>query len=96
MEEMMQVLDKSKINEMLGELKGWKFQNNQIGKEYELRDFNAALGFVNKVGERAEQMDHHPDIFIHDWNKVRITVSTHSAGGVTENDFKLAKKIENI
>ena len=92
----MQVLDKSKIIEKLVSLKGWTFQNNQIGKEYELKDFKEALGFVNKIGERAEQMDHHPDIFIHDWNKVRITVSTHSAGGVTENDFKLAERIENI
>ncbi len=92
----MQVLDKSKIIEKLVNLKGWTFQNNQISKEYELKDFKEALGFVNKIGERAEQMDHHPDIFIHDWNKVRITVSTHSAGGVTENDFKLAERIENI
>lgn len=92
----MQVLDISKINEMLGKLNGWKFQNNQIGRDYELNDFKAAILFVNKVGEIAEQMDHHPDIFIHGWNKVRITVSTHSAGGVTENDFKLAHKIEDI
>lgn len=92
----MQVLAESEIKEKLGKLKGWEYLNNQIGKEYELKDFKEALGFVNKVGERAEQMDHHPEIFMHDWNKVRITVSTHSAGGVTENDFKLAEKIENI
>jgi 4a-hydroxytetrahydrobiopterin dehydratase len=93
---MMQVLEKSKINEKIAGLKGWEYKNNQIGKEYELKDFKEALGFVNKVGDRAEEMDHHPDIFLHDWNKVRITVSTHSAGGVTENDFKLAEKIEKI
>ncbi|HEY6907702.1 MAG TPA: 4a-hydroxytetrahydrobiopterin dehydratase [Ignavibacteriaceae bacterium] len=93
---MMQVLDISKINEKLGKLNGWKYQNDQIGRDYELKNFKEALSFVNKVGEIAEQMDHHPDIFIHGWNKVRITVSTHSAGGVTENDFKLAHKIEDI
>lgn len=92
----MQVLDISKINEKLGKLNGWKYQNDQIGRDYELKNFKEALSFVNKVGEIAEQMDHHPDIFIHGWNKVRITVSTHSAGGVTENDFKLAHKIEDI
>jgi 4a-hydroxytetrahydrobiopterin dehydratase len=92
----MQVLDISKINEMLGKLNGWKYQNDQIGRDYEFKDFKEALVFVNKVGEKAEQMDHHPDIFMHSWNKVRITVSTHSAGGVTENDFKLAQMIENI
>jgi 4a-hydroxytetrahydrobiopterin dehydratase len=96
MEAMMQVLNESKIIEKLGTLEGWEYRDKQIGKEYELKDFKEALGFVNKVGERAEQMDHHPDIFLHNWNKVKITVSTHSAGGVTENDFKLAEKIENI
>jgi 4a-hydroxytetrahydrobiopterin dehydratase len=96
MEARMQALDQSKINEKLGNLQGWEFQNNSINKEYELKDFKEALGFVNKVGDEAEQMDHHPDIFLHDWNKVKITVSTHSAGGVTDNDFQLAQKIENI
>jgi 4a-hydroxytetrahydrobiopterin dehydratase len=93
---MMQVFEESKIKEKIGSLKGWEYNNKQIGKEYELKDFKEALSFVNKVGDRAEEMDHHPDIFLHDWNKVKITVSTHSAGGVTENDFKLAEKIENI
>lgn len=92
----MKILNDSQIKEKLSGLKGWEFKNNQIGKEYELKDFKEALGFVNKVGERAEEMDHHPDIFLHDWNKVKITVSTHSAGGITENDFKLAGKIETI
>jgi 4a-hydroxytetrahydrobiopterin dehydratase len=93
---MMQVLEEAKINEKINSLKGWEYKNKQIGKEYELKDFKEALSFVNKIGDRAEEMDHHPDIFLHDWNKVKITVSTHSAGGVTENDFKLAEKIENI
>jgi len=92
----MKVLNKSQIDEKLAGLKGWEFKNDQIGKEYELKDFKEALGFVNRIGEKAEEMDHHPDIFLHSWNKVKITVSTHSTGGVTENDFKLAEKIENI
>ncbi len=92
----MQVLDQSVINEKIGNLKGWQFHDNRIWKEYQLKDFKEALEFVNKVGDRAEEMDHHPDIYLHDWNKVTISVSTHSAGGVTNNDFKLAEKIENI
>lgn len=92
----MKVLDQSEIDQKLSALKGWEFKNNLIGKEYELKDFKEALGFVNRVGDKAEQMDHHPDIFLHDWNKVKITVSTHSAGGITENDFKLAEMIEKI
>ena len=92
----MKVLNENEIGSRLKELAGWEFGDNRIGKEFELKDFRSALAFVNKVGEEAEQMDHHPDIFLHSWNKVKITVSTHSAGGVTENDFKLAGKIENL
>jgi len=91
----MKVLDEKEIHTKLKEIIGWEFNNNQIGKEFEMKDFKSALQFVNKVGEEAENMDHHPDIFLHSWNKVKITVSTHSAGGITENDFKLAAKIEN-
>ena len=61
-----------------------------------MKDFKSALEFVNKVGAEAESMDHHPDILMHSWNKVKISVSTHSEGGVTEKDFKLAGKIEGI
>jgi 4a-hydroxytetrahydrobiopterin dehydratase len=96
MEVILEKLSESNINEKLTNLKGWEYKNNLIGKEYELKNFKEALGFVNKVGEHAEEMDHHPDIFLHSWNKVKITISTHSAGGVTENDFKLAEKIEKI
>ncbi len=92
----MKVLNENEIKTRLKDITGWEFGDNLIGKDYELKDFKSALGFVNKVGEEAEKMDHHPDIFLHSWNKVRITVSTHSAGGVTENDFKLAAKIENL
>ncbi|MEX1274368.1 MAG: 4a-hydroxytetrahydrobiopterin dehydratase, partial [Bacteroidota bacterium] len=61
----------------------------------ELKDFVHAMGFVNSVALLAEGMDHHPDIDIR-WNKVTLTLSTHSAGGLTENDFKLAKAIDGL
>ena len=92
----MKVLPENEINEKLEKLSGWKFQDNSIVKKFELKDFKSALAFVNKVGDEAEKMDHHPDIFIHSWNKVKISISTHDAGGVTQNDFDLAKKIETI
>jgi 4a-hydroxytetrahydrobiopterin dehydratase len=92
----MAVLNQSEINEQLSKVKGWTFENKQIGKEFELKDFKSALEFVNKVGAEAESMDHHPDILMHSWNKVKISVSTHSEGGVTEKDFKLASNIEGI
>ena len=92
----MKVLSEHEIKEKLKETTGWSFNNNSINKEFELKDFKGALQFVNKIGDEAEKMDHHPDILIHSWNKVKITISTHSAGGVTQNDFNLAKKIEEI
>lgn len=84
------------IAERLKNLKGWDFSDNQIFKEYLLVNFKAVLAFVNKIGDEAETMDHHPDIFMHGWNKVKISISTHSAGGVTEKDFELAEKIESL
>ncbi|MEJ2614696.1 MAG: 4a-hydroxytetrahydrobiopterin dehydratase [Ignavibacteriaceae bacterium] len=92
----MAVLSETDIKEKLKKLNGWQFQNNQIEKEYGLKDFKSALNFVNKLGEEAEKMDHHPDINIHSYNKVKITLSTHSEGGITNKDFNLAEKIENL
>ena len=92
----MNVLDQKEINGKLNEISGWEFSNNSIIKEFQLKDFKSALKFINKIGNEAENMDHHPDIFLHSWNKVKITISTHSAGGVTQNDFSLARKIEII
>jgi 4a-hydroxytetrahydrobiopterin dehydratase len=92
----MAVLNEKQINERLKKLSFWGFENNQIGKEFKFQDFKYALEFVNKVGEEAEKLNHHPDILLHSWNKVKLTVSTHSEGGVTEKDFTLAEKIESL
>ncbi len=92
----MNVLSQKEINKKLYDTAGWNFIDNCLVKEFQLKDFKSALGFVNNVGDEAENMDHHPDIFLHSWNKVKITISTHSAGGVTQNDFDLAKRIEEI
>lgn len=89
-------LDEEQIKENLKAVLEWSFQNNQIFKDFQLKDFQSALNFVNKVGAEAEKMDHHPDILMHSWNKVKISVSTHSEGGITEKDFSLAKKIEEL
>ena len=92
----MALLNETERNEKLKKLDGWQFLNNQIEKEFKLNDFKSALSFINKIGEEAENMDHHPDITIHSYNKVKITLSTHSEGGVTNRDFNLAEKIENL
>lgn len=92
----MSLLTSEEIKNRIKEFSGWTFKEKLIGKEFQFKDFPEALNFVNKVGAIAEEMNHHPDIFIHSWNKVNITVSTHDKGGVTENDFQLAKKINEF
>lgn len=90
----MSKLNQDQINSNLSKLTGWSFENDAIQKQFQFKDFIEALSFVNAVGMESEKMDHHPDILMFAWNKVKITISTHSAGGVTGNDFKLAQKIE--
>lgn len=79
------------------ELSGWAdLDQKKIEKDYKFKDFKEALGFVNKIGELAESEGHHPDIYLHGWNKVRLTLSTHAIGGLSENDFILASKIDSL
>jgi 4a-hydroxytetrahydrobiopterin dehydratase len=92
----MPLLSKDEITKNLSSLSGWMQEGSQIAKLFQFKDFAEALSFVNKVGAEAEKMDHHPDIFIHSWNKVKITISTHSEGGITKKDFQLAEKIEGL
>jgi 4a-hydroxytetrahydrobiopterin dehydratase len=92
----MPTLTENEITKILSSLSGWELEGNQIAKLFQLKDFAEALAFVNKVGVEAEKMNHHPDIFIHSWNKVKITISTHSEGGITKKDFQLAQKIEGL
>ena len=65
-------------------------------RELTFADFGAAIAFVDRVAELAEAANHHPDILVHGWNKVRLTLSTHSQGGLTDADFRLAGQIEEL
>lgn len=87
-------LNPDQINTWLSNQSGWIYENDTIQKQFKFKDFIEALSFVNAVAMESEKMDHHPDILMFAWNKVKITISTHSAGGVTDLDFKLAGKIE--
>lgn len=71
---------------------GWAGDPSGLRREYQYRDFAAALAAVNRIGAVAEEMDHHPDIDIR-WNRVILSVVSHSAGGVTEADLDLATRI---
>jgi 4a-hydroxytetrahydrobiopterin dehydratase len=74
----------------------WDISDHKLTKNFEMKNFTDALAFVNKIAELAEEMDHHPDIFIHGYKNVRITLFTHSENKVTELDYTLAKKIDGL
>ncbi len=89
----MALLTEKEIFSALEGLQGWQRKGEEIEKTFVLRDFVDSMGFVNKVALLSERADHHPDILIR-WNKVSITLSTHSEGGITEKDLNLAGEIE--
>lgn len=89
-------LPEDKVRELLGQVKGWQVTNNHhIHKEYEFPDFVQALAAVNRIGALAEEQGHHPDIYLA-WGKARVEIWTHAIDGLTESDFILAAKIEEI
>ena len=92
----MPILTNKEIDAALGKLTSWQRSGNEIKKTYKCKNFKTALQFVNLVGELAEQSDHHPDILIHGWNNVTLTLSTHNEGGLTVKDFDLASRIETF
>jgi len=91
----MPLLTSDQIQKELSNLRGWELVGKEIKKTYEMKDFVHAMGFVNSVALLAEKANHHPDIDIR-WNKVTLALSTHSAGGLTEKDFALAKAIDEL
>ena len=81
----------------LGHVQGWKAEEDRsIVKEFRKKNFREAILFVQHIGELAENEGHHPDILLHNWNRVRITLSTHAISGLSENDFILAAKIDRL
>ena len=76
--------------------KDWRQEGDALVRDFKFEDFAAAMAFVNRVAEIAEQRNHHPDILIHGWNNVRLTLSTHSEGGITEKDLDLAARAEQL
>ena len=74
----------------------WRVEGDAIVREFELKDFATAMAFVNGVAGLAEAANHHPDILNHGWNKVRLTLSTHSADGLTQSDLDLARGIDGL
>ena len=92
----MELLSERNIKVQIKKLSGWKISGRKITKTYIKKDFSAALVFVVQIGIESEKLDHHPDLFLHSWNKVKVSLSTHSEGGITMKDIELAKLVEEI
>jgi 4a-hydroxytetrahydrobiopterin dehydratase len=83
------------IDEELKNLKGWKALNNKLHKEFEFNDFNQAFGFMTRAAMHIEKMNHHPEWF-NVYNKLVVDLTTHDAGGITQNDINLAKILNSL
>jgi 4a-hydroxytetrahydrobiopterin dehydratase len=88
-------LPENEVSERLANLKGWSIKDGSLHREFEFSDFVHAFAFMTSVALAAEAMNHHPD-WSNSWNKVTIDLVTHSAGGLTTNDFDLAAKIQKL
>jgi 4a-hydroxytetrahydrobiopterin dehydratase len=91
----MELLPDAEIKTRLAALGGWTREGKEIRKTFDLKDFARSMGFVASVALLAEKANHHPDIDIR-WSRVSLTLSTHSSGGLTEKDFSLAAKIDEL
>ena len=91
----MATLDDAEIDRRLTDLEGWERAGDAIRKEFKREDFVGSVEFVRALVEPAEEMGHHPDLEI-SWDTVTVTVTTHSEGGLTTNDFDLAKRIDGL
>ena len=80
----------------LRQLKGWKLVDGSIEKDYKFQDFKEAIQFINKVADAAEAENHHPNILLWNWNNVKLTLTTHKVNGLSDKDFVLARKIDEI
>ena len=89
----MEKLSEGEIQKSLKQLNGWFIDKGKLKKEFTFKDFKEAVSFVNKVSEIAERENHHPDINLHNYNNVSISLNTHEIGGLTERDFLVASEI---
>jgi len=91
----MALLEGPEIDVRLASMPGWKREGEAIAKDFECGDFAGSVGFVDSLLGPAEEMNHHPDLEI-SWDRVTVTISTHSEGGLTAADFELAGRIDAL
>ena len=88
-------LSEEQIGEKMGEIEGWEREGAAITKSFDRGDFVGSVKFVDSIVGPAEEMNHHPDLSI-SWSEVKVTLATHSEGGLTDNDFELAQQIDAL
>ena len=91
----MPLLSEQEVEERL-QGREWRREGDEIVRDFKFDNFAAAMVFVNAVAQAAEAANHHPDILLHGWNKVRLNITNHSEGGLTEADFALAGTIDGL
>ena len=89
------ILPLADVTERLSKMDGWHHRGNAIEKVFDCGNFDGSIAFVNAVARAANEADHHPDIAL-SWNLVTLTLSSHDAGGITERDFALAAKADEL
>lgn len=89
-------LTQDQVEELTSQAPGWSVEDGKLTREVKLKSFREALALVNALGEVAEEENHHPDLLIHSWNRVRIELYTHTAQGLSENDFIMAAKFNPL
>lgn len=92
----MKALSLPEVTDFLSlQLPGWKLKENTLNRDFKFKNFVEAFSFMCSIALIAEKMDHHPD-WSNSYNKVKITLTTHEAGGITQRDFELAKAIDRL
>ncbi|MDY6766451.1 MAG: 4a-hydroxytetrahydrobiopterin dehydratase [Candidatus Nanohaloarchaea archaeon] len=89
-------LDMEEIIDRIGEYEGWEQEGAWLRKRYEFDDFAAAVAFVDEVAEVAEDLGHHPDITVQNYNEVVLSITSHEEGGITETDFAFVDRVESL
>lgn len=87
-------LSPEEIDAALAELSGWQREEEALVKEFRFKTFREAMAFVNEVADLARRLRHHPEIVIN-YNRVRLSLTTHDEGGITEKDTEFARQIES-
>lgn len=91
----MELLDPDSIRRELEGLEGWTIKNEKLHKEFEFDDFNQAFGFMTRAAMHIEKLNHHPE-WCNTYNRLAVSLTTHDAGGITQNDIDLAKLLNSI